>query len=210
MSPSVLGGLVAVGVVVIIAMMMRGSQSSEPQAPMAPRAPDPSDGYGTGDDESAEDSAGIEDGHVVAVTTEGHALIPDKRVVRLLPHEDSGEEWKVGAGIQSSTLRAERAFGMTWSAGDLRGARVVKGGAEEGAWVLETLGRDGEFVPFDFETRDAAEAAKHLFESQGIVQLGTDETGHPMPPSAEHFDEARRSYHETMAELEMGDGEEPR
>jgi hypothetical protein len=213
MSPSLLGGLVAVGVVVVIAMIMRNSQSPDSAAPAMPRAPEP--GYGRepdldeADDDEDGDDAGDE-GHVVAVTTEGHALIPDKRVVRLMRPEESGEEWKVGAGIKSSTLRAERALGMTWSAGDLCGVRVVKGGAEEGAWVLETLGRDGEFVPFDFETRDAADAAKRLFEGQGIVRLGEDEDGNPMPPSAEQFDEARRMYHETVAELGMDDGEEPR
>jgi hypothetical protein len=146
----------------------------------------------------------------VAVTSDGLALIPDRHVVRLLPPEESGEEWKVGAGITSSTIRAERAFGMTWSSGDLRGARIVRGGAEEGAWVLETLGRDGEFIPFDFETREAAEAAQHLFESHGVVQLGEDEDGNRVPPSSEQFEEARRLYLENVAELEVDDGEEPR
>ena len=212
MDAGLLGGIAAVAAVAIIALIMRSSRPSETQMPPVPRTPAPPSyepSYGADDNED-DDEDGPDAGHVVAVTSDGHALIPDKRVVRLLPPEDSGEEWKVGAGIRPATLRAEQAFGSTWSSGDMSGARVVKGGAEEGAWVLQTLGRDGEFYPFDFETREAAEAAKHLFESQGVVKLGEDEDGHPMPPSSEQFEEAHRVYRQTMAELGTDDGEEPR
>lgn len=217
MDSGLMGGLAAIAAVVVIALFMRSARTSDdPQSPSVPRPPEPPRSYEPSnevDDEDRGDDTGDDGpdaGHIVAVTSDGHALIPDKRVVRLLPPEETGEEWKVGAGIKSSTLRAEKAFGMTWSAGDMRGARVVKGGADEGPWQLETLGRDGEFIPFDFETREAADAAQHLFESQGVVQIGEDEDGRRMPPSAEQFEEARRVYHETVAELSMDDGEEPR
>ena len=210
MNSGLLGGLFAVHFVIVIAMLMRSSRSSD--EPAIPRSPEPPRFDDTPDDPELldEDSDGVDDRLVVAVTSDGHALIPDRHVVRLLPPEDSGEEWKVGAGIKSSTIRAERAFGMTWSSGDLRGARIVRGGAEEGAWVLETLGRDGEFIPFDFETREAAEAAQQLFESHRVVQLGEDEDGNRVPPSSEQFEEARRLYDENVAELEGNHGEEPR
>jgi hypothetical protein len=210
MNSGLLGGLFAVLFVIVIAMLMRSSRSSD--EPAIPRSPEPPRFDDTADEPELldEDSDGVDDRLVVAVTSDGHALIPDRHVVRLLPPEDSGEEWKVGAGIKSSTIRAERAFGMTWSSGDLRGARIVRGGAEEGAWVLETLGRDGEFIPFDFETREAAEAAQQLFESHRVVQLGEDEDGNRVPPSSEQFEEARRLYDENVAELEGNQGEEPR
>ena len=65
--------------------------------------------------------------------------------------------------------------------------RVTRGGAEEGAWRLEALGRDGEYTTFDFETREGADAAQELFERHGIVQLGEDEDGRPMRPSPEQL-----------------------
>jgi len=210
MNTGLLGGLAAVAAVVIIAMLMRSSRSSD--EPAGARAEDSATFEDPHDEVviADEDDDGVDDHLVAAVTSDGHALIPDRRVVRLLPPEETGEEWKVGAGIRSSVLRAERAIGMTWSSGDLRGARVVRGGAEEGAWVLETLGRDGEFIPFDFETHEAAEAARQLFDRQGIVQLGEDEDGNRVPPSSEQFEEARRLYRETVAELSVDEGEEPR
>jgi len=39
------------------------------------------------------------------------------------------------------------------------------------------------------------------------VQLGEDEDGRRMPPSAEQFAEARRIYLETAAQLELPDEE---
>ena len=211
MSPALLGGLAAIAAVVVIALLARSSRGSDAAVTPRPVEPPPSSYEPSYDeDDDAETDEGPDVGHVVAVTSDGSALIPDKRVVRLLPPEESGEEWKVGAGLKSATLRAERAFGMTWSAGDLRGARVARVDAEAGAWQLETLGRDGEYIPFDFETREAAEAAKRLFEEQGVVQIGEDEDGNPAPPSSEQFEEARRLYLATIAELEFGGGEEPR
>ena len=199
----------AVAAVVLVALVLRGARPSDSDAPTMPRPPQPPPEPDHADEfpDSVDDEA---DEHVVAVTSDGHALVPHGHVVRLMPPEDSGEEWKVGAGIKRATLRAELAFGMTWSAGDLRGARVVRGGEHEGAWVLETLGRDGEYLPFDFETRDAAEAAQRLFADHRIIEIGEDEDGRPAPPSAEQFEEARRLYHETIAELGADGGEEPR
>jgi hypothetical protein len=211
MNSGLLGGLAAVGAVVVVALLMRGRGSADPMA-MPPRpapesdaAPEP-EPPATDDD----DGDGVDDGLVVAVTSDGHAVVPDRHAVRLLPPEESGEEWKVGAGIKSSTLRAERALSMSWQSGDLRGVRVVRGAADEGPWRLEALGRDGEYVPFVFETDEAAEAAKVVFERLGIVRLGEDDDGRPMPPSPEQFEEARRVFLETEAELGLDlDEEQP-
>lgn len=143
--------------------------------------------------------------HVVAVTSEGEAFVGYRHAVLLVPPEDEGEAWKVGAGLRASNLRGERALGMSWQAGELTGVRVVQGGADEGPWRFEALGRDGEYLPYPFETREGAEAARQLFERMGIVRLGEDEDGRAMPPSAEQFVEARRVFLATMAELEAED-----
>ncbi len=214
MDSSLLGGLLAVGVVIVLSLLFRALRGDAGSA--APPPP----GYGTDPgqlaakpgsppDENGDDDV-EHDGLVVAVTSEGYALVPGRHAVQLLPPEEEGEEWKVGAGIKSSTHRAEKALGMAWRRGDLRGARVVHGAGDEAPWRLETLGPDGEYAPFGFETREAAEAARELFERQGIVQLGEDEDGRPVPPSSEQFAEARRIFLETEAELGMAGDEEPR
>jgi|SRR5580765_407455 len=216
MDRGLLGGLIAVGAVAVVALLLRnfgasrGDVTSVPVAPPPPEPPEPlADAQGSTANELVDaDDDGVDDRLVVAVAADGSAFVPDRHVVRILPPEEEGEEWKVGAGIKSARLRAERALSMSWNAGEIRGVRVVRGGADEGPWRLEALGRDGEYISFDFETADAAEAAKGLFEHQGIVELGEDEDGHPVPPSAEQFDEARRISRETEAELGRMDDED--
>jgi len=117
-----------------------------------------------------------------------------------VPPEEEGEAWKAGSAARNR--RGDAAIGMSWHAGDFTGARVVQGGGDT-PWRLEALGRDGEYTLFSFETRDAAQGALGLFESRGIIRLGTDEDGREMTPSAEHFAEARRIFEETENELAM-------
>jgi hypothetical protein len=208
------GGLVAVGAVILVALLARGMQKTPPESGTRSMTPPSSDAgnvaTATLDDEDDDDDEEAGDRHVIAVTSLGEALIPHHHAVRLVPPEEQGEGWKVGAGIKSSNLRGEQALAMSWHAGDFTGARVVRGEMEEGAWRLEALGRDGEYTMFGFETRDGAEAAKQLFERLKVVQLGHDEDGNPMPPSAEQFAEARRIYLETEAALGLPDDEDPR
>lgn len=221
MDSAMVGGLIAVGAVVLVALAARAMQKKSP-SDVTPTPAPPSTGWSDernvatavldadeGDDEDDDDDDGPEE-HVIAVTTLGEALIAYHHAVRLVPPEEQGEGWKVGAGIKSSNLRGEQTLAMSWHAGDFTGVRVVRGDGVEGAWRVEALGRDGEYTTFDFETREAAEAAKQLFELQRIVQLGEDEDGNPAPPSAEQFEEARRIYKETEAALEMPEDEEPR
>lgn len=219
MDSAMVGGLVAVGAVVLVALFARGMQKKgDPGTPTMP--PASSEGW-TGDrnvppgtaafesdeDDDDEDS---ESDMIIAVTSDGEAFVPHHHAVRLIPPEEQGEGWKVGAGIKSSNLRGEQALLMSWHSSDFTGARVVRGEAEEGAWRLEALGRDGEYQAFGFETREGAEAAKRLFEQVGVVQLGEDEDGNLVPPSPEQFEEARRIYKETEAALEMPDDEDER
>ena len=226
MDSAMVGGLVAVGAVILIALLARGmmgkgsSAGETPSSPPPPEAASPGARAGWGDsgnvatatldadEDDDDDDEG--DGHVIAVTSLGEALIPHHHAVRLVPPEEQGEGWKVGAGIKSSNLRGEQALAMSWHAADFTGLRIVRGEMEEGAWRLEALGRDGEYSTFGFETREGAEAAKQLFERLRIVQLGHDEDGNPMPPSAEQFAEARRIYLETEAALELPDDEDTR
>lgn len=212
------GGLLAVAAVVVVALLLRAWHPSDSQGvtrvPEPPREPWNDDGGGVAvadedeDDGDAADDA--DEGHVIAVTSDGAAFVPDRHAVRLVPPEEQGEEWKVGAGMKSSNLRGAQALSMSWNAGEFTGARVVRGGADEGPWRLEALGRDGEYTTFEFETRDGADAARELFERHRIVRLGEDEDGRRMPPSAEQFAEARRIYLETEAALDLPDEEDPR
>lgn len=214
MSPSLTSGLIAVAIVLVVgALMRRGSSSSD--APMAPRR-SPEEGEGgvaTMEPSSAEvledEDDDEDDPHVAAVTSDGEAFVSYQHAVIMIPPEESGEQWKVGAGLKSVDTRGALALGMSWQAGEMTGMRVVRGGADEGPWRLEGLGRDGEYTTFSFETRDGAEAAKKLFETMGVVKLGEDEDGNRVPPSAEQFEEARRIYLETSAALGFED-EDPR
>jgi len=210
-SSSLLGGLLAVAAVVVVGLLMRAMSSgkgAEGSVPTLPTSPEPERERRPrehDDDTTDEDDDGIDDRLVVAVSSDGRAFVPDLHVVRILPPPEEGEEWKVG-----SKLKAALDSFATRSAmhpGDLHGARVVRGDFDEGPWILESLGRDGEYITFAFETSDAANAAKDLFERLDIVQLGEDEDGRPMPPSAEQFAEARRIYLETAAQLELPDEE---
>jgi len=211
MSSSMIGGLVAVAAVIVVALAMRamgGGEKTEGGVPVMPPAPDPGAGRppepGPSADEPAnEDGDGEDDRLVIAVTSDGRAIVPDHHVVRVLPPPEEGEEWKVGSRLKAALETV--AIGAGWSPGDLRGARVVRGDFDEGPWLLESLGRDGEYITFPFESSEAANAAKQLFERLDIVELGEDEDGRPMPPSAEQFAEARRIYLETAAQLELPD-----
>lgn len=193
---------VAVVAAIAVALMLgAGSRKSE-ATDADPSASEASSASPAEDADGADDR---DEPHVVAVTSEGEAFVGYQHAVLLMPAEDQGEGWKVGAGLRASNLRGERALGMSWQAGELTGARVVPGGADESPWRFEALGRDGEYLPYPFETREGADAACRLFERMGIVRLGEDEDGHRVPPSAEQFAEARRVFLATMAELDTDD-----
>ena len=206
--PGLTGGLVAVGAVIVVALLMRAMAGKGeevggvPTMPAPVPVPEPEPVDSAAEALADEDEEMMDDGLVVAISSDGCAFVPDRYSVDMLAPEEEGEQWKVGSRIEPGLLMKMKPI-ASWSAGDLRGVRVVRGEFEEGPWVLETLGRDGEFVTFSFETREPAEAAKTLFEKQGIVQLGEDEDGRPMPPSAEQFEEAKRIVRETEAALDL-------
>lgn len=222
MDHGLVGGLIAVGAVVVLALVLRAGAArggDAPRTPEAPREPwresggnvavaeDDAEGGEDDDRGDADEGPDGRGAHVIAVTSDGAAFVPDRHAVRLVPPEEEGEEWKVGAGMKATNLRGQAALSMSWHAGDFTGARVVRGEADEGPYRLEALGRDGEYVAFAFETQAGADAARDLFVRLRVVQLGEDEDGRPMPPSPEQFAEARRIYLETEAALDLPDDE---
>jgi hypothetical protein len=212
MNSSMIGGMVAVAAVIVVGLLLRGMSSGKgaeggvPAMPPPPPQPEPERSSRDADERSDDEGDGIDERLVVAVSSDGRAFVPDLHVVRVLPPPEEGDEWKVGSRLKA----ALEAFDTRSSLhpGDLHGVRVVRGEFDEGPWLLEALGRDGEYLTFPFETSEAANAAKVLFERLDIVKLGEDEDGRPMPPSAEQFAEARRIYLETAAQLELPDEED--
>jgi hypothetical protein len=205
MDGSIVGAVVAIAAVFALGVFARrGGKAEEPGMPRADASTGdtsgaPVDADAIDDDEDEE----FESVEVVAVTSDGYALVPDKHAVRLVPPHEEGEEWK--AGTTGHSRRGQRALDMSWNAGDFTGGRVVHGAADEGPWRFEALGRDGEYTAFVFETREGADAAQGLFQSRGVIRLGHDDDGNEVPPSSEQFEESRRIFLETEAALGQDD-----
>jgi hypothetical protein len=213
------GGLVAVAVVVVLGVLMRMGRKDDATTPARPAEDRVSEGAMpaverddgeelTPEEEAmlAELSESFSDDEVAAVTSDNYAFVPDRHAVRLVPPDESGEEWKRGSS--ATDHRGAQALTMSWHAGDLTGARVVRGGADEGPWRLEALGRDGDYIAFSFETEDGARTALEVLESRRIISLRENEDGERMAPQADQFEEARRVFLETEAELNMPDDDE--
>jgi len=191
-------GLVAVGLVLAVAAAGWWLRRASSEAVAIPpgSAPDPDDL------EDPEDRA-EDEGEELAVTSEGDVLIPDGRSVRVMPLGDPEEIAAHHEDIESGLLALTREEwlslvarrgkpGQALQAGDLTAARIGHGAAGIVPWRLETLGRDGEYILFPFETEDGARAALALFERYNVVRRPLDDDGRPIPASPEDFAEARR------------------
>jgi hypothetical protein len=202
----------AVGLIVLIAaigwFMRRGAVDSV-SAP-GPRAQEA--------EPEAEEEGDIQE---LAVTSDGALFIPDGYSVRIMPL-DPDEALTHQEDIESGLFalsREERLQlvarrgkpGQALSAGDFTAARIQRGAADVVPWVLETLGRDGEYIPFPFETDEGARAALAILQSRRIVRRPLDEEGREIPASPEDFEEARRRYDDSWRALalEREPGEEP-
>lgn len=213
MNSSLVTVLLAVAAIAVVGLLLRrvGGGDVTPVGQRGPEegaAPDRDDEMGDSLDDFVD-----EDVDAVAVTSDGHAFLPDLHAVRIVPpSEDEDEPWSKGSGEArgGGHRRGGQAIALSLHSGDLTGVRVVRGGADEGPWRLDTMGRDGEYAPWNFETKEAAEAAKTVLEARGVVQLGRDEDGNPVPPSREAWDEARRLWEQTQAELAMDDDDPTR
>jgi hypothetical protein len=212
MSPLFAVGLiVAVGAV---AWMMRRGGEDAPARPEGGVSPAPDDDDSSGAEGSDEE---------LAVTSEGDVFIPDGHSVRVMPldpDEMAAHHEDVEAGLFALSREERLALvarrgkpGQALQAGDLTAARIKRGAAGVVPWRLETLGRDGEYILFPFETEDGARAALDLLQGYGVVRRPRDEDGAPIPPSPEDFEEARRRYDESWRALAMenepGEGLDP-
>ena len=159
----------------------------------------------------------------LAITSDGAVFIPDGYSIRVIPLDPQEVESRledIEAGLFALSPKERTALaarqgkpGSALSVGDFTAARIRRGAADVVPWLVETLGRDGEYIPFPFETEDGARAALKLIESMRIVRRPLDDEGRPIPASMEDFEEARRRYDETWRELaleqEPGEGPGP-
>jgi hypothetical protein len=149
-------------------------------------------------------------GEIVAVTSDGWALVPDSRGIALVPHATAGahdfDDAPRGTVEKEIAAATPGQHTLRFDTGDAVGARVRRGAPDFDPWRLEVLGRHGEFRAWFFETEEAARAALDLFERR-IVRAPRDEFGDPAPPAPEDFDAARRMDEET--EHSFDDPDEP-
>jgi hypothetical protein len=236
MDNSMIVALIAVGAVAAFALLMRRGAGDEtirrPPGPDDVIAGDevaevgPPVAVAELDEDDEEDGEGDDAAAAarVPMTSEGIAMMLDGSDVRLVPMVDSEEvpDW-VRQGIEDSSVPYQlinRLYGfrpggpqsikpgVPLSSGDFTAARVRRG--EATPWVVETLGRDGDFGFFPFETERGARDALALLESVEIVQRPLDENDRPIPPTPEDFEEARRRYEQTERELALStDDDEP-
>lgn len=225
--------LIAIGAVAALALLMRRGAKDDVVHP-PPGANDVLAGDEVAEARSTavaledldDDDDDDEEGHAalanarLPVTSEGIALLPDGEDVRMIPMLESEQvpDW-VRKAIDDSAIpysmynhyygyRPTGAKpGYALSSGDFTAARVRRG--DGGSWLVETLGRDGDFGFFPFETEAGARAALELLEHQRIIQHTLDEYGEPIPPTPEDFEEARRRYDETERDLALDTDEPP-
>ena len=183
-------GLLVVAGVAVLAWVLRGASrgdgiergllsgsAPEPGAEAAPERDEPPAG---------EADAGRTD-EVAVVASDGWLFVPSPGGVRLwAPAEPGAGADPHPAGILSG--------------GDLIAARVAPGPPGEAPWRVEALGRDREFSAWDFESEEAAGAARELLE-RWVVKVPAGPDGEPEPVSDAEFDEARHVAAETLREL---------
>lgn len=218
-SSTLVAVLVIAGVAVLALLMRRGAGVESVASPAT------SEGDGEPAEAPEADEADAEDDdRRILVTSEGVALAPSGHTIRLVPllGQEEAPDW-LRNGIETGFLAYSRmnriygfgekmdrgaATGTVLSSGDFTGARVRRNA--EGQWCLETLGRDGDFGFMPFGAEDRAREALAMLEDAGILQRPLDENGDRVPPSDEDFEEARRRYEATEAELALsGDEDEP-
>lgn len=205
--------LLALAAVVVLGLLFRraggGGAAPAERGPEEGVAPSREDEFGEELDDFVDD-----DVEAVAVTSDGYSFLPDLHAVRIVPPAEGDEDqpWASKASDEAGRGRHRRgdaAISSSLHAGDLTDARVTRGGADEGPWRLETLGRDGEYACWSFESREGADAACSVLELRGVVKRGTDDEDRPVRHSAEAWAEARRIWEDTQAELALDLDDEP-
>ena len=206
--------ILVVVAIAVLAWLLRGGARDETVAHPEPPA----------EDEPAAPAAFVEadldEAEELAVSSDGELFIPDGHAVRVMPLGDPGQiaahREDIDAGLIAldtetrTQLRQMRMKpGYPLQAGDLTAARIKRGAAGVVPWRLETLGRDGDYGFFAFETEDGARAALALLVQFDVVRRPRDEDGNIIPPSLEDFEEARRRYEETERQLAIESDDEP-
>jgi hypothetical protein len=219
--PSPWIAVVAVLIVVAVSLWLRRATGAGVEQTGSPTAgldgpPDLLDEDADPDPETTDDEG--DPGERVPVTAEGIALVRTGSQVALISLVQSEDmpEW-VRGGIEDSSvpyqvvnqIYGQAAHGshgarpgMILNAGDFTAARIRRD-AGAGLWCLETLGRDGDYGFFPFETDAGARTALAMLQKLGIVRVELDEDQQPVPPSREDFEEARRRYDETERALAL-------
>ena len=85
--------------------------------------------------------------------------------------------------------------------GDFTAARVARGAPGLDPWRLETLGREGELAVYEFEIREAAQAAFAMLERHKVLRRPLDEHGRPLPMNPGDFEEAWLRWERTHHDL---------
>lgn len=150
-----------------------------------------------------------------AIESDGHVWLPDRHRVHRFslfgPDASFEDEPRVAEGSlgrreffeRHPQLCGGRAPWMpsTLHAGDLSGARVARGDDDAEPWRLETLGPEGEYVAYGFDTREGAAAALGILESRRVVRRPRDGNGRPIPAAPGDFEEGRLRWERTVALL---------
>jgi hypothetical protein len=209
-SPLVIVAIIALVALAAWAMRRASSDGETVQMP---------EGSHADDDPAAEEAdVGEGDDEHLAVTSDGAVFVPDGHAVRVVPLGEPEamaahrEDIEAGLIAMSASGRLQLAGfrgpgggkgGTPLNAGDFTGARMKRGAAGSMPWRLETLGRDGDYGFYPFETEEGARAALAMLEKRDIVRALRDEDGRPIPASSEDFEEARRRYDETEQALAL-------
>jgi len=216
--------LAAVSAVVAIALLIRLAGPRDQAG--APRSDQP--GRDRETDERRRAWEGLEpddyDG-LAAIETQGFVWLPVRHGIRrivLARYVDADGDPRALARAEF-TVRDVLAFmtpgntrdpapGRHLHPGDFTAARIVRGAPNLDPWRLETLGRDGELAVYEFETREAAQAAFTMLDHQHVLHRPLDERGRPLPSNPGDFEEAWLRWERTHRELALGerDPDDPR
>ncbi|MBI3539443.1 MAG: hypothetical protein HY076_04140 [Candidatus Eisenbacteria bacterium] len=209
--------LAVMAVAVLGLFMRRGAEpptTGAPPAGLPPAEPEPSHALVVGDEDDEPD----ED---VAITSDGWAFVPDGDEVQIVPPPEPDDPLIASLG-ETSPVHVDRNTGALeeaprgalphakpgehLDAGDLIGARVVRGAVGIDPWRLEALGREHEYRAWAFETEAAARLACDLLRSR-IVRVPNDEDGTPHAPDEADYTLALAMTERGVADVATDSGD---
>jgi hypothetical protein len=224
------GGLIAVLAVAAVSLLLRRFQSGGGPATTMPSPPGDDrvalEESGDLDDEPDEDDS-EQSSELLAIESDGHVWLPDRHGIHRFPlaapdspdspvepallggsgtvNREEFEAWRA----KQSASRQRGLPGEGLHAGDFTAARVVRGAPDIDPWRLEALSRDGAYVPFAFETEEAARVALAMLERFAVVRRPPGDDDDVIPAARGDFEEARLRWERTIEELAMAPEAEP-